>query len=140
MSRVFSRNRPLRRETQLVEIHSRNEMFPLAQQNRREGQMDFIDVSSHQVLANDGHPSANANVLAPGRIFGQLQRGVDSLGAEVKRRTPGYGKRSPSMMREHEDGRKSQARAPRGDSPGPGGDRRRNRRGRVRRQRLGRCS
>ena len=44
---------PHRREPKLVQINSLKQMFPLAHQDRRDGQLHFIDLSRDQISFSD---------------------------------------------------------------------------------------
>ena len=104
MGCIFSGDGPRGCESQLVEIDSGKQMFSFAQQDRRHGQMHFVDQASDQKLPNDGWATANADVFAFGRLFRLLESRLQSIGDEVKGGAAFHRERRARVMREHKNG------------------------------------
>ena len=63
-------------------------MFTLAEQNRRDRQEHFVDLSGFQVLTNDGHTAADSHFLALGCLFRFLQKSKNRVGRTLRKRRP----------------------------------------------------
>ena len=109
VGRVLSGDDPYGCETELVKIQSGEKMLAFAEENRRDGQVHFVDLAGEQVLAEDGDAAADADVLilsfALGCGFGLVQGGVGSVGDEVEGGAAFHFEWRARVMREDEDGR-----------------------------------
>src|SRR5271155_1961883 len=65
--------------------------------------MHFVDLPGDQALPNDRHSTADANILALGRLFGFLESRFQSVGDEVKRIPSLHRNRNPRVMSKHKD-------------------------------------
>jgi len=102
---IFSRDDSERDEAELSEIDSEKQMFPYIQENRRDGEVHFIDVAGNQKLANDRHAATDSDVLVLGRFSRFPERRVQSVGDEVEGGATLHHKGRPRMMCEHKYGR-----------------------------------
>lgn len=69
------------------EVKATKERFPLAKRNGRYSEMNFIDVAGLNILPHSVDAAANFDILFTGSFARQLQRGIDSVGDEIERRT-----------------------------------------------------
>src|SRR2546422_11453558 len=76
--RLFARSDLDGLKAELRQVDAREESFSFAKQDGREREMHFIDQARHQVLTNRRYAAADPHVLAFGRVFGSLQRGLGS--------------------------------------------------------------
>jgi len=67
--------------------------------------VQFVDLIGGEIMADNGHSSANANILIFGRFFGQLQRCLGSVRNEVERSAALHGQRGSCVMRQHKNRR-----------------------------------
>jgi hypothetical protein len=68
-------------------IDAGEEVFPPAQKRGGDRQVHLVDQPGGKVLANGGNSPAESNVLALSRLLRALQRGMNAIGNEVKRRS-----------------------------------------------------
>ena len=73
-------------KAQRERIEIGEKMFAGAQENRADSEMQFVDESGLEVLADYGHTPAKPNILPFSRLAGALSRCVNAIGDEVEGR------------------------------------------------------
>jgi hypothetical protein len=90
---------------QCTEIDTVQQMFASTEQDGRDGQVQFVNEGSAQILPNCGYAATHPDV-ATGRSIPRLpQRGVNTVGDEPKHRAAFHRERRSRMMSQHEDRR-----------------------------------
>ncbi len=90
--------------TELWCVNPSEKVFSGAEQDRRNRKVHFVDESRAKVLLDRGDTSAEADVLAAGSGRCSLQRSVDAICDEMKRRASIHRNRFPAMVGKHEYG------------------------------------
>lgn len=73
-------------KAKFVQVDSLQEMFPLAENDRRDCQVYFVDLTGCQILADHGYTPADTYLCFSRRFPGPLQRGVGPISNKVERR------------------------------------------------------
>src|SRR5215472_17270750 len=105
MRRIFPEDGLVGSKAKFGEIDSVEQMLTLTQEDRRYGQVHFVDETRSQVMTYDGDASADSDVFALGRFFCFLQSRRRPVGDEVERGAALHGERRPRVMCEHKNGR-----------------------------------
>src|SRR5216684_5866811 len=105
VGRTFARDALRAFIAQSTHIDVVQEMLPGTEQDRPDGEMQFVDQGGAQILPNGGYAATEAHVAAARCIARLLQSGVNAFGDEAKLRTSRHPERRPRVMRQHEDGR-----------------------------------
>src|SRR6185437_15033243 len=90
---------------EIRQVQLAKEMLSSTKQDRRNGQMHFVDQTQGKVLANHGSSTADPDVFSVCRIPRSRQSRLGAIGNKMEYRVPFHRKVGPWVMREHKDGR-----------------------------------
>src|SRR5262249_54047685 len=88
--------------SQRAEIEAVEERFPLAERDRRLGEVEFIDMAGLNILPYRLDAAADLDVLGAGRLARLLQRSLDTVGDEVEGRAAQHLDRRARIMGQDE--------------------------------------
>jgi hypothetical protein len=104
MRRAFARDVLCAFIAQGAHIDAMEKLFPLAEQDRPDRKVQFVDQARAQILPNGGRTAPNADVSPARRSPRLFQGGVDALGDKPKLRAARHRERRSPVMGQHEDG------------------------------------
>src|SRR5215208_4101316 len=104
MGDVRARRRPGRLELERLDPEPLEEPGPSSEEDRCDMKTQLVQLPGLQRLLDHAGAAADRNVLAAGRRPSLLERGLETAGHEVERRTAVLVQRLARVMREDEDG------------------------------------
>ena len=88
---------------QRTDIDTAQQMLAGTEQDGRDGQVQFVNEGSAQILPNCGNAATQPDIAAVRRIPRLLERGVNTVGDEPKYGPALHHERRSRMMSQHED-------------------------------------